>query len=386
MSKRDYYEVLGIDKNADEKEIKSAFRKLAKQYHPDLNPDNKEAEAKFKEVNEAYEALSDPEKKARYDQFGHAAFDQNQGYGQGGGFGDFSDIFGDFFGGGFGDIFGGNSRTSKNGPRAGADLKIQIDITFEEAVFGTKKDIRIKRTENCTECSGTGAKPGSNKKTCPTCGGSGATKTVQRTPFGQFASTKTCSTCNGAGEVIENPCTSCGGSGKEKVSKKLSINIPAGVDTGSVITLRGEGNHGDKGGPSGNLYVYLNVKEHKLFERDGYDIWCEVPISFTVAALGGSIEVPSIDGKIKHEIPSGTQTGTVFRFKGKGIKNLRGSDKGDQYVRVKVEVPKKLTDKQKHILEQFEVEMGEKVERSDKKRPFGKFLKDIKDTFEDSKN
>lgn len=382
MAKRDYYEVLGIEKGADEKEIKSAFRKLAKQYHPDLNPDNKEAEAKFKEINEAYEVLSDPDKKAKYDQFGHAAFDQSQGFGGAGGagfndFGDiFGDIFGDFFGGGFSG--GGSSRAQRTGPKAGSDLKIKLDITFEEAAFGTKKEIKINRIEKCNVCDGTGAKKGTAKKTCPTCSGAGSIKTVQRTPFGQFASTKICTTCNGTGEVVEEPCTSCSGTGKEKKSRKLSINIPAGVDTGSVIPLRGEGNHGERGGPAGDLYVYINVKEHELFERDGNDVWCEIPISFAKAAMGGSIEVTTLEGKVKYEVPEGTQPGTVFRLKNKGIKNLRGAGKGDQYVRIKIDVPKKLTEKQKTILEQFAEEMGEKPD-NDKKGFFGK----MKDAFKD---
>lgn len=384
MAKRDYYEVLGISKTADDKEIKAGFRKLAKQYHPDLNPDNKEAEAKFKEINEAYEVLSDSEKKAKYDQFGHAAFDQNQGFGGGGGanYGDFNDIFGDIFG----DFFGGGAsfggaRAQRTGPKAGSDLKIKLDIEFEEAAFGTKRDIKINRIEKCNVCNGTGAKKGTSKKTCPTCGGAGSVKSVQRTPFGQFASTKTCTTCRGTGEVVEDPCTACHGSGKEKKSRKLSINIPAGVDSGSVIPLRGEGNHGDHGGPAGDLYVYLNVKEHELFERDGNDVWCEILISFAKATLGGYIEVPTIEGKVKYDIPEGTQTGTVFRLKNKGIKNLRGSGKGDQYVKIKVVVPKKLTDKQKNILEQFAVEMGEKEDKfdSDKKGFFGK----VKDAFKE---
>ncbi len=381
MAKRDYYEILGISKTADANEIKSAFRKLAKQYHPDLNPDNKEAEAKFKEVNEAYEVLSDPDKRAKYDQFGHAAFDQNAGFGGGGaGFNDFGDIFGDIFGDFFGGGFGGTGqRAQRTGPKAGSDLKIKLDIEFEEAAFGTKKEIKINRIEKCHVCDGSGAKKGTSKKTCPTCNGSGSIRTVQRTPFGQFASTKICTTCNGTGEVVEEPCTSCEGTGKEKKSRKLSINIPAGVDTGSVIPLRGEGNHGERGGPAGDLYVYINIKPHEIFERDGNDVWCEIPISFAKAAIGGSIQVPTIEGKVKYEVPEGTQTGTVFRLKNKGIKNLRGAGKGDQYVRVKIEVPKKLTDKQKTILQEFAQEMGEQQDKDDKKGFFGK----MKDAFKD---
>lgn len=378
MAKKDYYEVLGLSKDADEKEIKSAFRKLAKQYHPDLNPDNKEAEAKFKEVNEAYEVLSDSDKKAKYDKFGHAAFDPNQGFGgggfSGGGFGGFEDIFGDIFG----DMFGGGRSSQRTGPRPGSDLKLKIDITFEEAAFGTKKEIKINRVEKCSTCDGSGAKKGTSKKTCSTCGGTGTVRTVQRTPFGQFASTQTCSTCRGTGEIVENPCTSCNGTGKEKKSRNITINIPAGVDTNSVIPLRGEGNHGDNGAPTGDLYVYINVKDHEIFERDGDDVWCEIPISFTKAALGGSIEVPTLEGKVKYEVPSGTQTGTVFRLKNRGIKNVRGTNKGDQYVKVKIEVPKKLTDKQKQILSQFAEESGE-TNDGEKKGFFDK----IKDSFKE---
>lgn len=381
MAKRDYYEVLGISKSADDKEIKSAFRKLAKKYHPDLNPDNKEAETKFKEVNEAYEVLSDSEKKAKYDQFGHAAFDPNQGFGGGGGFsggfGGFEDIFGDIFG----DVFGGGSRSSsrRNGPRAGSDLKIRLDITFEEAAFGTKKEIKINRVEKCSTCGGTGAKKGTAKKKCSTCGGTGTVKTVQRTPFGQFASTQTCNVCGGTGEVVEHPCQTCGGSGKQKKSRNITINIPAGVDTNSVIPLRGEGNQGERGGPSGDLYVYINVKEHELFERDGYDVWCEIPVSFTKAALGGNIEVPTLEGKVKYNIPEGTQTGTVFRLRSRGIKNIRGTNKGDQYVRVKIVVPKKLNEKQKSLLIQFAEESGETYDNNNKKGFFNK----IKDSFKE---
>ena len=375
MAKRDYYEVLGVDKNADDKTIKSAFRKLTKQYHPDLNPDNKEAEAKFKEVNEAYSVLSDPEKKAKYDQYGHAAFDPNQGFGGGGfdfsGFGGFEDIF-DMFGSAF-----GGGRSQKRGPRPGSDMKIRLDITFEEAAFGTKKEIKINRVEKCSTCDGTGAKKGSKKKKCENCGGTGTVRTVQRTPFGQYASTQTCNVCGGTGEVIEDPCTACHGTGKEKKSRNITINIPAGVDTNSVIPLRGEGNQGDKGAPAGDLYVYINVKDHKIFERDGDDVWCEMPISFTKAALGGSIEVPTLEGKVKYDVPAGTQTGTIFRLKNKGIKNVRGSQKGDQYVKVKVEVPKKLTDKQRKILEEFAEECGEGGEVKKDKNIFDK----IKDTF-----
>lgn len=363
MSKLDYYEILGIDKNADQNEIKSAFRKLAKKYHPDLNPDDKEAEVKFKEVNEAYGVLGDVEKREKYDRFGHAAFDGNQGFGGFNGTGDFND-FGDIFGDIFGDFFGGgyNNSRRRNSPRKGADLKIRLNISFEEAAFGTKKDVKISRIEECDYCNGTGAKKGTKKKTCPTCNGTGSVRTVQKTPFGQFASTRVCNTCGGTGEIIEEPCKNCDGTGKVKKTRKITINIPAGVDDGSVIPLRGEGNHGEKGGTPGDLYVYLKIKPHEMFEREGNDIWCEIPISFTKAALGGTVEVPTLEGKVKYEVPEGTQTGTVFRLKNKGIKNLRGTGKGDQYVKVKIQVPKKLSEKQKKMLEEFAKELGENTE------------------------
>lgn len=379
MSKRDYYEVLGVDKNADAKAIKSAFRKLAKQYHPDLNPDNEEAEHKFKEVNEAYDVLSDPDKKAKYDQFGHAAFDQTQGFGGAGGFGDFGgfggfeDIFGDLFGSAFG---GGRSSRRRNGPRAGSDMKIRLDLKFEEAVFGCSKKIKIGRVEKCEECGGSGAKKGTTKHTCDVCHGTGQVKEIKRTPFGQMASTSACTKCNGTGEIIDEPCSACHGSGKVKKQREITINIPAGVDTNSVIPLRGQGNHGENGGPAGDIYVYINVLDHKYFERDGSDIWYEMPITFTRATLGGNIEVPTLEGKVKYKVPEGTQTGTVFRLKGKGVQNLRGNGKGDQYVKVKVEVPKKLTEKQRKILVEFATEFGEEIE--EKKGFFGK----IKDSFD----
>lgn len=376
MSKRDYYEVLGINKSADQNEIKSAFRKLAKKYHPDLNPGDSDAEVKFKEVNEAYGILGDPEKKQKYDQFGHAAFDGNQGFGgfNSAGFEDFGDIFGDIFG----DFFGGSQsrQNRRSGPRKGSDLKVRLNINFEEAVFGAKKEIKISRVEECHVCKGSGAKKGTSKHTCSQCNGTGTVRTVQRTPFGQFASTTTCNTCGGTGEIIDEPCSSCRGAGKEKKTRKITINIPAGVDSGSVIPLRGEGNHGEKGGPAGDLYVYLKVKPHDIFEREGNDIWCEIPISYVKAALGGVVEVPTIDGKVKYDIPEGTQTGTVFRLKHKGIKNLRGTGKGDQYVRVKISVPKKLNEKQRELLKQFAETFGEEPEHEKKG-----FFDKMKDAF-----
>ena len=375
MSKRDYYEVLGVSKDADQQEIKKAFRKLAKKYHPDLNPDDKGSEVKFKEVNEAYEVLSDDEKRRKYDQLGHAAFDQEQGFGGFGGGGNyqgFDDIFGDIFG----DFFGGGAGRRRSGPKKGQDLKIRLNISFEEAAFGTKKEIKISRMEECSKCGGSGAEPGTNKKTCPTCNGSGSVRTVQNTPFGRFQNVSTCPECNGTGEIIEEPCTQCKGTGKEKKSRKITINVPAGVDNGSIIPLRGEGNHGEKGAPSGDLYVYLSVKPHKYFERDGYDIWYEKKISFPTAALGNIIKVDTLDGTVKYKIPAGTQTGTVFRLKNKGIQKLRGSGRGDQYLKLVVDIPKDLDKKQSQMIKDLAKEFGEKIEPQKKN-----IIDKVKDAF-----
>ncbi len=374
MNKRDYYEVLGINKDATEQEIKKAFRQLAKKYHPDLNPDNKEAEQKFKEINEAYEVLSDADKRARYDRFGHDGVNgQSGGFGQGfEGFGGFGDIFEDIF-----DMFGGGfSSNRKNSPRKGPDIKYRLDIEFEEAAFGVEKEIEFARTENCSKCSGTGAEPGTSKTKCPKCNGTGEVKYAQATPFGQIVRVGTCDRCNGIGEIIDKPCTKCSGTGKERKARKISIKIPAGVDTGSVIPLRGEGEAGEKGGSPGDLYIYINIKPHKIFKREGNDIYCEIPISFVQATLGSEIEIPSLDEKISHIIPEGTQTDTVFKFKNKGIPNVRGYGRGDQYVKVVVQVPTKLNDKQKELLKQFAVESGEKVFE-----PKKGFFDKVKDAF-----
>lgn len=360
MSKRDYYEVLGVSKSASEQEIKSAYRKLAKKYHPDLNPDNKEAEKNFKEVNEAYEVLSDSQKKAQYDQFGHAGMDGQGGFG--GGFGGFEG-----FGGGFGfediifDMFGGGKSSRRQGPTRGADIKYSVRISFEEAAFGTEREVRVNRTEDCSQCGGTGAKPGTSKKTCTKCQGSGRIQSVQNTMFGQMVREMTCDQCNGTGEMIDEPCNKCSGTGNERKTKKINVKIPAGVDNDSVISLKGEGEPGTLGGPRGDLYIYIEVEPHKTFKRQGTDIFCEIPISFTQAALGASIEVPSLEGKLRYTIEPGTQTGTRFRMKGKGMPNVRSGRKGDLYVDVKVSVPKKLTPKQKELLEEFARESGEEV-------------------------
>ena len=354
MSKRDYYEVLGVEKTAGADEIKKAYRKLAMKYHPDRNPDNKEAEEKFKEASEAYEILSDEDKKARYDQFGHAGFEQGMGgggYGGGFGGGDFGDIFGDIFnmfgGGGFG---GGGQRS---GPRKGSDLKIKVDITFEEAAFGTEKKIKLNRKEHCSSCDGTGAKDKSSVKTCDKCHGSGQIRVSQRSMLGMVQTVKPCDKCSGEGTIIENPCSTCSGNGFETVSRQITIKIPAGVDNGSVLPLRGEGNCGSKGGRTGDVYVYIGVKPHELFERRDIDIFAEIPITFAQAALGDEIKVPTLDGKIKLKIPEGTQTSTTFKLKGKGIPSLNGYGKGSLYITVTVEVPKKLTEKQKKLLREF---------------------------------
>ncbi|MGO3167790.1 molecular chaperone DnaJ [Senegalia sp. (in: firmicutes)] len=380
MSKRDYYEILGVGKNADEKEIKGAYRKLAKKYHPDLNPDDKESETKFKEASEAYEVLSNSEKRQRYDQFGHEGVNGQGAGGFGGGFSGQGFDFGDIFGDVFGDIFGGggggfSSGRRRNGPRKGADIKVALDISFKEAAFGVEKKIDIRRTEECSKCHGTGAKSDSDKKTCSTCNGEGQVKQAQNTPFGQFVNVKTCPTCDGTGEIISDPCTKCNGTGTEKKTKRITINVPAGVDTGSVIPLREEGEPGEKGGPRGDLYIYINVLPHEIFMRDGNDVILEFPITFVQATLGDEVEVPTLDGKVKYKINEGTQTGTVFRLKNKGIPSVRGYGRGDQYVKVVIEVPKNLNDDQKDILRKFAEETGETVH--EQKKGFFDKVKDI---------
>ena len=379
MANRDYYEVLGVDKGADAHTLKTAYRKLAMQYHPDRNPDNPEAEAKFKEINEAYEVLSDDTKRANYDQFGH---DGPQGFGGAGGFGGFGgfggggvedifDMFGDMFGGGF----GGSSRPRRRGPERGADIRQDITITFEEAAFGVKKSIKINRTEECSECNGSGAKSGTSKKTCPTCNGAGEVRTAQRTPFGNIMSTRVCSTCQGDGEVLESPCPKCNGQGKTRKVKTIEIDIPAGIDNDQMIKLSNQGDVGSKGGPRGDLYVAVRVMPHTLFTRDGFDIYFEMPITFAQAALGDEVEIPTLHGNVIYNIPEGTQTGTVFRLREKGIQKMRSNSKGDQYVKVIVDTPKKLNDKQKQLLKEFARECGEEVH--EKKKSFGQKIEDM---------
>lgn len=360
--KRDYYEVLGIEKGASEDEIKKAFRKMALKYHPDRNQGDKDAEEKFKEVNEAYSVLSDPEMRKKYDMFGHAGVDPSAQAGAGaggwqGGFGgfdgvDFGDIFGDFFGGGF-----GGSARRRNAPTKGRDLQHSLKITFEEACFGTSKTINVKKYVKCDKCQGSGAAPGTQKRTCPRCGGSGQVQTVRSTLFGQVQTASPCPDCNGTGQIIDTPCPDCHGSGQVLKNIKIEVNIPAGVDEGSVIPIRGQGEPGKNGGPNGDLFVVLAVSPHKLFEREGNDLYLDIPISFTQAALGDEITVPTLEGKVSYKVPAGTQPGTVFRLRGKGVIDVHGGRKGDLYVKVTLEVPTKLNSEQKKIVK----EMGEKV-------------------------
>ena len=369
-TKRDYYDVLGVDKSADATAIKKDYRKLAMKYHPDKNPGDKEAEEKFKEINEAYEVLSDETKRRNYDQFGHEGVN-GQGFGGAGGFGGqgfggFDDIFGDIFGDMFGGGFSGGSRQRRRGPERGADIKQRVNISFEEAAFGKKVQVKINRSEECDQCHGSGAKPGTSKKTCPTCHGSGQVQSVQRTPFGNIASTRTCSTCNGEGEVIDSPCSKCHGKGSIRKTKTIEVDIPAGIDNGQMIKLGGQGELGTRGGPRGDLYIEVNVQSHPLFTRDGYDVYLEMPITFAQATLGDKIQVPTLDGKVEYEVPEGTQTGTVFRLKGKGIPKLKSNVRGDQYVKVTVEIPKKLNEKQKELVREFAKECGQEVHQRQK--------------------
>ena len=358
--KQDYYETLGISKGAGTDEIKKAYRQMAKKYHPDMNPNDKDAEQKFKEVNEAYAVLSDPEKKAQYDQYGHAAFDQSTGFGSGGfGFGDFDmgDIFSSFFGGGF-----GSSRSSSraNSPIPGDDIGVRVILSFEEAVFGCKKEISFARVEKCDNCSGSGAKKGTSPEKCTKCGGSGTVRVQQRTAFGMMQSTRACPDCNGTGKIIKTPCDNCRGKGYVKINKKLEVTIPAGIDDGQRIALRNQGDAGRNGGASGDLVIQVSVRPHAVFERDGYDIYCEVPITFAEATLGAKIKIPTLEGQMDYDIPEGTQTGTVFTVKQKGISAVNSRSKGNLYVKVVVETPKSLTEEQKKLLRQFADSCGEK--------------------------
>lgn len=351
-SKKDYYDVLGVNKDASAEDIKKAYRKLAMKYHPDRNPDNPKAEEQFKEAKEAYEVLTDDQKRAAYDQYGHAGVDPSMGGGAGAGFGGFSDAFGDIFG----DIFGGAGGTrsgQRNNVYRGADLRYNMEISLEEAAKGTETKIRIPVQSTCETCKGTGAKAGTQPVTCTTCGGHGQVRMQQ----GFFSVQQTCPKCHGGGKMVKDPCTSCHGAGRVKQNKTLSIKVPAGVDEGDRIRLSGEGEAGVNGGPTGDLYVVIHLKEHEIFKREGGNLHCEMPIGFTTAALGGEIEVPTLEGSAKMKVPAETQTGATFRLRGKGIKPLRQSEPGDLLVHVVVETPVKLTEKQKELLHELEVSM-----------------------------
>ena len=360
--KIDYYEVLGIQKGASEDEIKKAYKKLARKYHPDMNPGDKEAEEKFKEVNEANEVLSDPEKKARYDQFGFAGVDPNYGAGAGGGaygggfdFGDLGDIFGSFFGGGF----GGGQRRNPNAPQRGESIRASVSVSFTEAAFGCEKSVTLERSEQCPTCKGNGCAPGTTPEICPDCHGTGSVQTRRQTPMGVFASNGPCRKCGGTGRLIHQPCPDCRGTGAVRKRKTIKVNIPAGIDHGQTISLRGQGNAGKNGGPAGDLLITVMVQPHELFRRDGVDVFCEAPITFAQAVLGAELEIPTIDGKVKYSIPEGTQTGTVFRLKGKGIPVLNGRGRGDQYVTVTIETPRNLNKEQREALRRFSETLGE---------------------------
>ncbi len=365
--KRDYYEVLGVGRGATDDEIKKAYRKLAKKYHPDMNPDDKTAEAKFKEVNEAYEVLSDREKRSRYDQFGHAGVDPNFGAGGGGGgFGgfedlDLGDLFGTFFGGGFGGFGGGGSSSRANAPRQGESLRATITISFTEAAFGCDKELELNRTETCKDCSGSGCAPGTTPETCPNCRGSGVVRINRGGGGFSFSTTSPCSRCNGTGRLIHTPCKSCNGKGSVMKKQRIKISIPAGIDDGQSISLRGQGNAGANGGPAGDLVVNIRVRQDKQFTRDGNTVLYEHVVSFTQAALGAELEIPTIDGSVKYTLPAGTQSGDMFRLRGKGIPYLRNSGRGDEIVTIRVKVPTSLTSEQREALKAFAVSMGETV-------------------------
>ena len=376
--KRDYYEVLGLNKGASEDEIKKAYKKQARKYHPDLNPDNKEAEEKFKEVNEAYEVLSDPNKKSRYDQFGHAGVDPNFGAGGYGGgfdggfdFGDLGDIFGSFFGGGFG---GGGRRTNPNAPQRGESIRLSVSITFEEAAFGCEKEVSVERMDQCGTCHGNGCAPGTTPETCPDCHGTGQVQVRRQTPMGVFATTSPCGRCGGKGKIIHQPCSDCRGTGSVRKRKTIKASIPAGIDNGQTISIRGQGHAGKNGGPAGDLLITVTVKPHELFRREGTSVLCDAPITFAQAVLGAELEIPTIDGKVKYDLPEGTQSGTTFRLKGKGIPSINGRGRGDQYVTVYIETPKNLNKEQKEALRKFAEAVGD-TNYEERRKFFKKFKK-----------
>ncbi|GIO27593.1 molecular chaperone DnaJ [Ornithinibacillus bavariensis] len=373
MAKRDYYEVLGLEKSASKEEIKKAYRKLARQYHPDVN---KEADAadKFKEVKEAYETLSNDQKRAQYDQFGHAGMNGGQGFGGFGGsadFGGFGDIFDMFFG-------GGGRRRDPNAPQQGADLQYTMILDFEEAIFGKETDISVPKEEKCDTCHGSGAKPGTKAETCSHCHGSGQLNTEQNTPFGRVVNRRVCHYCNGTGKIIPEKCATCGGNGTVKKNKKIHIKIPAGIDDGQQIRIAGKGEPGKNGGPAGDLYVVIQVRNHDFFTREGDNIFCELPLTFAQAALGDEVEVPTVHGKVKLKIPAGTQTGKTFRLKGKGAPNVRGYGQGDQHIKVRIVTPTNLTERQKDILREFNEIAGNEATEEQEDSLFKRFKKAFK--------
>jgi len=385
--KRDYYEVLGVSKSASEDEIKKAYRKLAKQYHPDMNPGDKTAEVKFKEAGEAYEVLSDSAKRQKYDQFGFAGVDPSYGAGQpggtysqggytsyGGGFdmGDIGDIFSSFFGG-----FGQNTAASRNAPRRGDDIERGVTITFEEAAFGVSKDVQVGRVEPCTDCGGSGAEKGSSAETCSVCHGTGSVRATRRTPFGMVNSSTTCTNCGGKGKVIKKPCKSCKGAGYVRKSRTISVKIPAGIDDGQTVVVRGQGNSGVNGGPAGDLHIEVRVARHEYFTRNGYDLLCTVPVTFTQAALGDNIEIPCLEGKMTYHIPEGTQSGATFRIKSRGITQVGSRTRGDYLLTVIVETPKNLSSKQKELLRSLE-KMSDDKNNEKRKNFFDKAKEKLK--------
>lgn len=377
--KRDYYEVLGVDRGADDSAIKSAYRKLAKKYHPDVNPGDKEAEKKFKEATEAYGVLSDPQKRKQYDQFGHAAFEQGGG-GAGGGFGGFGGAdMGDIFGDIFGDLFGGGGRRRpNNGPMKGANLRASVRITFEEAVFGCEKELELNLKDTCTTCNGTGAKPGTSPETCPKCHGSGQVVYTQQSMFGTIQNVQTCPDCQGTGKVIKEKCTQCHGTGFTSSRKKIKVTIPAGIDNGQSIRIREKGEPGVNGGPRGDLMVEVVVARHPIFQRQDMNIFSTAPITFAQAALGGEVRISTVDGDVLYDVKPGTQTDTKVRLKGKGVPSLRNKNvRGDHYVTLVVEVPTKLNEEAKEALRKFDEACGNRPSNGEKKKKFGEKLKDM---------
>jgi molecular chaperone DnaJ len=376
--KRDYYEVLGVSRGASDDEIKKAYRRLAKENHPDLHPGDKAAETRFKEINEAYEVLSNPDKKARYDQYGHAGVDPNFGAGgfeggfggEGFDFGDLGDLFGSFFGGGF----GGAHRANPNAPVRGESIRLSLAISFEEAAFGCEKAVSVERAEPCETCHGSGCEPGTSPEVCPDCHGTGTVQVRRQTPVGVFASTSPCQRCGGRGKIIHKPCRECHGVGVTRRSRTIQVSVPAGIDNGQTISIHGQGHAGLNGGPAGDLLLTITVRPHELFRREGTSVLCEAPITFSQAVLGAELEIPTIDGKVKYTLPEGTQSGTTFRLKGKGIPSLNGRGRGDQYVTVFIETPRNLNKEQKDAMKKFAETLGEN-NYEERKKFFRKFKK-----------